>query len=114
MVAEIEVDYAKTPPLPPMVTDPIQISDESDDEIGQMLIDSITIPTKNTSIDPGSTPLPPGSDGFFTPEESPDLPNSESKTPCPVRYDRCKEYVPEGDDDPFEVQPAYALAVRFC
>jgi hypothetical protein len=76
-VAEIAADYAKIPPLPPAVTNPIQLSDESDDEIGQMLIDSITSPGKH-----GPLASPTGSpDQFFTPEQSPappapyDIPN---------------------------------------
>ncbi|KAJ6537048.1 hypothetical protein B0H19DRAFT_1079425 [Mycena capillaripes] len=102
MLAEIAAEYAKIPPPPPAV--PIRITGESDDEIDRMLIDSITPPTKNTSIGPGLSPLPPSSDRFFTPEESPGLPDSDSTTTCPVRCDGCKEYLPEGDDDPLEVQ----------
>ncbi|KAJ7283204.1 hypothetical protein C8J57DRAFT_1675521 [Mycena rebaudengoi] len=91
-VGEIEFDYASIPAPPP--ADPILVLDDSDDEIGQMLIDSITTPSKNTSIGPSISPLPPSSDRFFTPEESPapppsnkghnmptDFPDSDSMTP---------------------------------
>ncbi|KAJ7277224.1 hypothetical protein C8J57DRAFT_1222966 [Mycena rebaudengoi] len=63
----IEFDYANIP-APPSA-DPIPVLDDSNDEIDQMLIDSITTPSKNTSI--GLSPLPPSSDRFCTPEESP-------------------------------------------
>ncbi|KAJ7208789.1 hypothetical protein C8J57DRAFT_1257733 [Mycena rebaudengoi] len=66
-VGEIEFDYANIP-APPSA-DPIPVLDDSNDEIDQMLIDSITTPSKNTSI--GLSPLPPSSDRFCTPEESP-------------------------------------------
>ncbi|KAJ7257718.1 hypothetical protein C8J57DRAFT_1234860 [Mycena rebaudengoi] len=64
-------DYANIP-APPSA-DPIPVlddsNDDSNDEIDQILIDSITTPSKNTSI--GLSPLLLSSDHFCTPEESP-------------------------------------------
>ncbi|KAJ6543451.1 hypothetical protein DFH09DRAFT_1088886 [Mycena vulgaris] len=114
-VGEVEFDYAKIPSPPP--ADPIPVSDDSDDEIGQMLIDSITTPTKKTPILPRLSSAP-RSDKFFTPEQSPvppapyDIPNApadtsdetKSATPSPVFCEPCGANLPEGDDDPDEVQ----------
>ncbi|KAJ7318307.1 hypothetical protein DFH08DRAFT_819914 [Mycena albidolilacea] len=109
-VAEIQEDFAKIPKHPNEI---IRIPD-SDDELDQMLIDSITSPNKNAP--PAS---PEGSqDQFFTPEQSPappapyDIPNAitnagdekRSATPSPVFCEPCGANLPEGDGDPDEVQ----------
>ncbi|KAJ6605393.1 hypothetical protein DFH09DRAFT_1300125 [Mycena vulgaris] len=113
-VGEAKFDYAKIPSPPP--ADPIPVSDDSDDEIGQMLIDSITTPTKETPILPRLSSSP-RSDKFFTPEQSPappvpyDTPNAladtsdetKSATPSPVFCEPCGANLPEGDDDPDEI-----------
>ncbi|KAJ6565207.1 hypothetical protein DFH09DRAFT_1081864 [Mycena vulgaris] len=115
ILGEVEFDYAKIPsPLP---ADPIPVSDDSDDEIGQMLVDSITTPTKKTPILPRLFSSL-RSDKFFTPEQSPappapyDIPNApadtsdetKSATPSPVFCEPYGANLPEGDDDPDEVQ----------
>ncbi|KAJ6540032.1 hypothetical protein DFH09DRAFT_1090037 [Mycena vulgaris] len=114
-VGEVEFDYAQIPSPPP--ADRIPVSDDSNDEIGQMLIDSITTPTKKTPILPRVSSSP-RSDKFFTPEQSPvppapyDIPNAladtsdetKSATPSPVFCEPCGANLPEGDDDPDEIQ----------
>ncbi|KAJ6523199.1 hypothetical protein B0H19DRAFT_1277063 [Mycena capillaripes] len=110
-VAEIQDDLAK---IPGPSTESIPITD-TDDEVDQMIIDSLTSPPRINSC---SSPL--GSpDQFFTPEQSSaqpppnDGPNAvgdishadtDSTTPCPIFCQPCGANIPEGDDDPDEVQ----------
>lgn len=95
---------------------------DSEDDVDQMLIDSVTSPAKRTRPQPASSPSPEGSeDGFFTPAESPHPPPTEnldhngvtaeisfadtnSNTPCPLRCGGCGTFNADGDDDPNEVQ----------
>ncbi|KAF7354491.1 hypothetical protein MVEN_01138400 [Mycena venus] len=109
-VAEIQQDFAKIPEQPNEI---IPIMD-SDDELDQMLIESITLRSEN-----GPLASPVGSpDRFFTPEQSPapsapyDISDAladishetKSATPSPVFCEPCGANLPEGDDDPDEVQ----------
>ncbi|KAJ6574035.1 hypothetical protein B0H19DRAFT_1063048 [Mycena capillaripes] len=120
-VAEIQDDLAK---IPGPSTESIPITD-TDDEVDQMIIDSLTSPPRINSC---SSPL--GSpDQFFTPEQSSaqpppnDGPNAvgdishadtDSTTPCPIFCQPCGANIPEGDDDPDEVQGCHEeIAAEF-
>ncbi|KAJ7351230.1 hypothetical protein DFH08DRAFT_805964 [Mycena albidolilacea] len=96
-VAEIQEDFAKIPEQPDEI---IQIPD-SDDELDQMLLDSVASPAKKGLLaSPSPAPLPY------------DIPNvisrmsdeTKSATPSPVFCEPCGASIPEGDDDPDEVQ----------
>ncbi|KAJ7137063.1 hypothetical protein C8R44DRAFT_948832 [Mycena epipterygia] len=117
-VAEIEADFAKIPP-PSKEIIPVTDSD-SEEDIDQMLIDSITSPVKRTRPQPDESPQ--GSeDRFFTPAESPRPPSTEklnqsgvapdisfadtnSNTLCPLFCGGCGAFNPDGENDPEEVQ----------
>ncbi|KAJ7608527.1 hypothetical protein DFH06DRAFT_1148902 [Mycena polygramma] len=88
-----------------VIREVIDIPDDADAEVDQMLSDTITSSPLNSS---------PGSDNFYTPEQTPVPPprnaaadisfsETDSNTPCPV-FCICGVNEPEGDDDPDEVQ----------
>ncbi|KAJ7740792.1 hypothetical protein B0H16DRAFT_1728796 [Mycena metata] len=109
-VAEIQGDFEKIPVVPitieiipdvPNTAKPAApkppVTEPEDDEVDQMIIDSIASPTKGSQ----------SSDRFFTPEQSPgdaSRAETDSSTPCPVLCVPCGANFPEGDDDPNEVQ----------
>ncbi|KAJ7090547.1 hypothetical protein C8R44DRAFT_891982 [Mycena epipterygia] len=116
----IEADFAKIPPPSKEIT-PVADSN-SEEDVDQMLIDTITSPAKRTCPHPASSPPLEGSeDGFFTPAETPQPPPTEhldhsgvtaeisfadtnSNTPCPLLCGGCGTFNPDGGDDPNEVQ----------
>ncbi|KAF8142419.1 hypothetical protein K438DRAFT_1784824 [Mycena galopus ATCC 62051] len=128
LVSEIQADLERIPPLPKVIIDipddvdpkidGLDIDRVIDDEVDQMLIDSIESPTKkSTRAKSSSFPMPPDNsqDRFYTPDEtSPPSPDfnahqqsfaeTDSQTPCPVHCHGCGMVNPDGDGDFEEVQ----------
>ncbi|KAJ7809166.1 hypothetical protein B0H13DRAFT_1928089 [Mycena leptocephala] len=105
-VAEIQTDFERLPPP----SNEFVLIEDSDNEVDEMIIDAITSPAKHKS---GTM------DQFYTPEQSPapaplddaqdmimntSLAETNSTAPCPIRCQPCGTNLPEGDDDPDEVQ----------
>ncbi|KAF8135267.1 hypothetical protein K438DRAFT_1786981 [Mycena galopus ATCC 62051] len=122
--SKASADFEKLPSQTKIVIDIPDDSDNFDAELAQMLIDSITSPTKKphpsseTPLAPPS-PLENSQDRFYTPSETgpmlpliknldlnPDhsLAETNSQTPSPVCCYGCGMQKPEGDDIDEEVQ----------
>ncbi|KAJ7241317.1 hypothetical protein B0H12DRAFT_1237044 [Mycena haematopus] len=121
-VAEILADFEKVPARPPVY---ISVPDDSgeensvDDEVSQMLIDSIASPVKTSDKPSAFPPLPGSQDRFYTPDESPpaspgpgtpemdherSFAETDSQTACPVLCHGCGMQNPDGDGVFEEVQ----------
>ncbi|KAF8142672.1 hypothetical protein K438DRAFT_1784474 [Mycena galopus ATCC 62051] len=117
-VADIQADFER---ISTQISSPILVAGDSGDEHGtndeveQMLIDSITSPTKKTTV---PRPSEESVERFYTPDENPhpspepnrqevdqrSLADTNSETVCPVRCHGCGVHKPDGDDIFEEVQ----------